>query len=43
MGKRRPARKVTGAPRRIHTRDDKRADIFLSTVLIVAAIIWWAN
>lgn len=29
--------------RRIHTRYDKRADIFLSAVLIVAAIIWWAN
>jgi transposase len=29
--------------RRIHTRYDKRADIFLSAVLIVAAITWWAN
>jgi transposase len=29
--------------RRIHTRYDKRADIFLSAVLIVAAIIWWIN
>jgi transposase len=29
--------------RRIHTRYDKRADIFLSALLIVAAIIWWAN
>lgn len=29
--------------RRIHTRYDKRADIFLSAALIVAAIIWWAN
>jgi transposase len=29
--------------RRIHIRYDKRADIFLSAVLIVAAIIWWAN
>ncbi len=29
--------------RRIHTRYDKRADIFLSAVLIVAAIICWAN
>jgi len=29
--------------RRIHTRYDKRADIFLSAVLIVATIIWWAN
>lgn len=27
--------------RRIHTRYDKRADIFLSAALIVAAIIWW--
>ena len=29
--------------RRIHTRFDKRADIYLSALLIVAAIIWWAN
>ena len=29
--------------RRIHTRYDKRADIFLSALLIVAAITWWAN
>lgn len=29
--------------RRIHTRYDKRADIFLSAIFIVAAIIRWAN
>ncbi|MBB3926886.1 transposase [Sphingobium jiangsuense] len=29
--------------RRIHTRYDKRADIFLSALFIVAAVIWWAN
>ena len=29
--------------RRIATRYDKRADIFLSALLIVAAITWWAN
>lgn len=28
---------------RIRTRCDKRVDNFLSVVLIVAAIIWWAN
>ncbi len=27
--------------RRIHTRYDKRADIFLSATLLVASIIWW--
>lgn len=27
--------------RRIHTRYDKRADTFLSAVMIVASIIWW--
>jgi len=27
--------------RRIATRYDKRADIFLSTILLVAAIVWW--
>lgn len=29
--------------RRIATRYDKRADIFLSAVCIAAAITWWAN
>lgn len=29
--------------RRIATRYDKRADIFLSAVHITAAILWWAN
>ena len=29
--------------RRIATRYDKRADIFLSAVCLVAAITWWAN
>jgi transposase len=29
--------------RRIATRYDKRADIFLSTILLAAAITWWAN
>lgn len=29
--------------RRIATRYDKRADIFLSAILIAAAITWWAN
>ena len=29
--------------RRTHTRYDKRADIFLSALFIVAAIIWWTN
>lgn len=27
--------------RRIATRYDKRADIFLSAILIVAALVWW--
>lgn len=27
--------------RRLHTRYDKRADIFLSGVILVATIIWW--
>ena len=27
--------------RRIATRYDKRADIFLSAVLLVAALVWW--
>jgi transposase len=27
--------------RRIATRYDKRADIFLSAILLVAAIVWW--
>ena len=29
--------------RRIATRYDKRADIFLSAILLAAAISWWAN
>jgi len=29
--------------RRIATRYDKRADTFLSAVLIAAALIWWLN
>jgi len=29
--------------RRIATRYDKRADIFLSTILLAAALIWWSN
>ena len=29
--------------RRVATRYDKRADIFLSTVLLAAALIWWIN
>ena len=29
--------------RRIATRYDKRADIFLSTVLLAAAVTWWIN
>jgi transposase len=29
--------------RRIHTRYDKRADVFLSTAFLVAALIWWTN
>jgi|TARA_Y100000310_G_scaffold227253_1_gene229461 transposase len=29
--------------RRIATRYDKRADTFLSAVLIVATIVWWLN
>jgi len=29
--------------RRIATRYDKRADIFLSAVCLAAAIVWWTN
>jgi putative transposase len=29
--------------RRVHTRFDKRADTFLSAVILAAIIIWWAN
>lgn len=29
--------------RRIATRYDKRADIFLSTILLAAILIWWSN
>ena len=29
--------------RRIATRYDKRADIFLSAILLAAAITWWVN
>jgi transposase len=29
--------------RRIATRYDKRADIYLSTILLAAALIWWIN
>ena len=29
--------------RRIATRYDKRADIFISAVFLVAALVWWAN
>jgi transposase len=29
--------------RRIATRYDKRADIFLSAVLLAAALTWWTN
>ena len=29
--------------RRIATRYDKRADIFLSTILLAAALTWWVN
>ena len=29
--------------RRIATRYDKRADIYLSTILLAAAITWWIN
>jgi transposase len=29
--------------RRIATRYDKRADIFLSTILLAAALTWWIN
>ena len=29
--------------RRIATRYDKRADVFLSAVFLAAALVWWAN
>ncbi len=29
--------------RRVATRYDKRADTYLSTVLIAATVIWWIN
>jgi transposase len=29
--------------RRIATRYDKRADMFLSAILLAAALIWWIN
>ena len=29
--------------RRIATRYDKRADIYLSSILLAAAVTWWAN
>lgn len=29
--------------RRIATRYDKRADVFLSGVFLAAAVVWWAN
>ena len=29
--------------RRVATRYDKRADIFLAAVLLVATIVWWIN
>lgn len=29
--------------RRIATRYDKRADIVLSGVMLVATVVWWAN
>jgi transposase len=29
--------------RRIATRYDKRADIFLSTILLAATVTWWLN
>jgi transposase len=29
--------------RRIATRYDKRADVFLSTILLAAALTWWIN
>jgi transposase len=29
--------------RRIATRYDKRVDIYLSTILLAAAVIWWIN
>ncbi len=29
--------------RRIATRYDKRTDVFLSAVFLVAAVVWWAN
>ncbi|PIE16640.1 MAG: hypothetical protein CSA68_01860 [Rhodobacterales bacterium] len=29
--------------RRIATRYDKRADVFLSAVFLAAAVLWWAN
>jgi len=29
--------------RRIATRYDRRADIFLSSVFLVATIVWWSN
>jgi transposase len=29
--------------RRIATRYDKRADTYLSSVVLAAAIVWWAN
>jgi len=29
--------------RRIATRYDKRADIFISAVFLVATLVWWAN
>ena len=29
--------------RRVATRYDKRADVFLSAVLIVATLVWWLN
>ena len=29
--------------RRIATRYDKPADVFLSAVFLVAALVWWAN
>ena len=29
--------------RRIATRYDKRADVFISTIVLVAAVTWWIN
>ena len=29
--------------RRIATRYDKRADIFMATILLAAALTWWIN